>query len=151
MAIRRLKRILEPEKEGIIEALKAFLQSREEIVFALLYGSLVNPEFPGKYGDIDIALYVRSEQLVAPNYVFESKIEAEAYHLLSSRGLGLLPVEVSLINHAPYPFIVKLFKGGYIILKEDEDVLTDFIDEIGRESMDNSHLRSESLRELLEV
>lgn len=149
MAIRHLKKLSDLEKEKIIDLLKTFLQSHEEIVFALLYGSLVDPIIPGKYGDIDLALYVRPGGLMVPNYVFESRIEAEIYHLLSIQRLNFLPIEALVINHAPYSFLSKLFKGRYIILKEDEETLTDFIDEVGKICMDNSHLRYESLGEVI--
>jgi predicted nucleotidyltransferase len=150
MVIRRLKKISDKQKEAIIEALKAFLQTHEEIRFALLFGSLVNSVEPERYGDIDLALYVRPETLAATNYVFESQFEAEAYGLFSQQGLNLLPIEALVINNAPYSFLSKVFNEGYIILKEDEEALTDFIEEVGEKSMANYHFRSESLREVVE-
>jgi len=150
MVIRRLKKISDNQKKAIIEALRVFLQTREEIGFAFLFGSLVNPVIPGKYGDIDLALYVRPEKLVPMDYVFESQMEAEVYSLLSQQGLNLLPIEALVINHAPYSFVSKMLKEGYFFLKENEEVFTDFVEEIGEKSMANYHIRSESLRELTE-
>jgi hypothetical protein len=43
-----------------------------------------------------------------------------------------------------------LLKTGYLVLKEDEETLTDFIERVGEKSMDNSYLRQESLNEVLE-
>jgi len=126
------------------------VHSREEIIFALLYGSIADPMGPEMYGDIDLAIYVRAEFLDTPEYILESKIEAEAYRRLSRQELGILPIEVLVINKAPYPFLVRLFRGKYIVIKEDEETLTDFIEEVGVRSMANSHLRFESLQELLE-
>jgi len=54
------------------------------------------------------------------------------------------------MNQAPYPFLVQLLKGKYLILKEDEEAFTDFMEEVGARAMANSFIRSESLRELLE-
>jgi predicted nucleotidyltransferase len=149
MSIRRLKRISESDRELLIVELKKFLNAQEEIVFALLYGSMVTPEVPEKYGDIDLAIYVKPEHLKEPEHILETKTEAELLRHLSFRALNFPPIEVLIINKAPYSFSTKLLKGKYIILKENEEALTDFIDEVGRKSMINLHLRSESLRELL--
>jgi hypothetical protein len=43
-----------------------------------------------------------------------------------------------------------LFNDDYIILKEDEEALTDFIEKISERSMANSHFHLESLREAAE-
>lgn len=150
MAIRRLKRISDQDKGAIIKVLTALLHARDEVCFALLYGSMIDPVVQERYGDVDIGIYMKPEHLQFPEYILESQIEAEAYNLLSARGLNSPPVEVSVINNAPYSFLVKLFKGPYSLLKENDEVLTDFIDEVGEKSMANSYLRSESLRELVE-
>lgn len=151
MPIRRLKTVSDSDREVLIEELRKFLQSQEEIVFALLYGSMVVSEVQEKYGDIDLAIYVRPEQLKEPEHILESKIEVELSRHLTYRAINFPPVEVLVINNAPYSFSAKLLKGKYIILKEDEEALTDFIEDVGRKSMINLYLRSESLRELIGV
>jgi len=151
MPLRRLKIVSDSDREVIIEELRKFLRSHEEIIFAILYGSMVESEVPEKYGDIDLAIYIQPEKLREPEYILESKIEVEAYKILSMKGIDFPPLEVLVINKAPYPFLVKLFKGRYIVLKADEEALTDFIDEVGTKSMANFHLRTESLRELVGV
>lgn len=150
MALRRLKRVSDQDKGAIIKVLTALLHAHDEVCFALLYGSMTDPVVPERYGDVDIAIYVKPGHLQSPEFILESQIEAEAYNLLSAKRLNFPPVEVSVINNAPYSFLVKLFKGPYILLKENDEVLTDFIDEVGGKSMANSYLRSESLRDLLE-
>lgn len=52
--------------------------------------------------------------------------------------------------NAPNHFLVRIFKGNYVILKGEEGTITDFIEEIGEKSMTNFHFRMESLREVLE-
>ena len=150
MAIRRMKAISDGDKTAILRELKSFLSHREEVVFALLYGSMVAPVVPERYGDIDVAIYIESGHLKRPEYVLESEIEAQIYSLLSSRGLNLAPLEVRVINQAPCSFLIQLFKGNYEVLKENDERLTDFIEEVGRKSMANSYLRFESLREVAE-
>jgi predicted nucleotidyltransferase len=148
MALRRLKKISDHDKDAILDQLKGLLHAHDEVSFALLYGSMIDPVVPEMHGDVDLAIYVKPQHLQLPEFILESKIEAEAYNLLSAKALNFPPVEVSIINGAPYSFLVNLFKGRYIVLKKDEQALTDFIDEVGAKSMANSHLRSESLREL---
>jgi len=151
MPLRRLKTLSDSDREILIEELRKFLYSHEEIIFALLYGSMVESEVPEKYGDIDLAIYIQPEKLREPEYVLESKIEVEAYKVLSMKGIDFPPLEVLVINNAPYYFLARLFKSKYIVLKADEEALTDFIDEVGTKSMVNLHLRSESLRELVGI
>ncbi len=148
--MKRLRIISDSEKKAILDVLEALLRSRREIVFALLYGSIVNPTVPGKYGDIDIAVYVKPDSLRIPEHILESQIEVEAYKVLSNRGMNLAPVEVVIINNAPYSFLVRLLKDRYVVLKENEKALTDFIEEVGERASDNQHLRYESIREVLE-
>lgn len=150
MALRRLKKISDHDKALILEELKNLLNTHEEVIFALLYGSMVDPLMPERYGDIDIALFVNSQNLQSSEYILESQIEAQTSRILSAKGLDFPPIEVLIINNAPNSFLVKLFKSPYIVVKETEEVMTDFIEEIGKKSSADYHFRSEALRELLE-
>ena len=150
MAIRRLRRLSDKEITALQEALKSLVHRHDEIVFALLYGSIISPEIPGKFGDVDLAIYVQSSALKLPRPVLESQLEAEAHQLLSTQGSNFPPVEVVLLNEAPYSFAAKLLNTGYLVLKEDEEALTDFIEGVSKKSMNNSYLRQESLNEVLE-
>jgi predicted nucleotidyltransferase len=151
MGLRHLKKVSDHDKEAVVEALKSVLRAHDEVAFALLYGSMVAPLIPEQYGDVDLAVYVRPDELRIAAFVLESRIEAEIYRHLSSLGLNSPPIEVLVLNNAPYSFLTELFKGVYIVLKEDEEALTDFIEEIGGRSMANFHLLSESLLEVTEV
>lgn len=150
MSFRPLKELTEHDKGLIAEELKAVFHRHEEILFALLFGSLVNPPLAGKYGDMDIALYVSPDSIQTAEYVLEARIEAEIYNALTPRGVSFPPPEVLILNNAPNHFLVRIFKGNYVILKGEEGTITDFIEEIGEKSMTNFHFRMESLREVLE-
>jgi Trp operon repressor len=50
MPLRRLKTVSDSGREALLEELRKFLHSREEVIFALLYGSMVDSEFQEKYG-----------------------------------------------------------------------------------------------------
>lgn len=150
MAIRRLIELNQEEKKIIIEELKAFFKSRPEIIFALIYGSITEPGNSGKYGDVDLALYIKEDMLHRPEFIVEAHIEAEAYKFLSTRSLKFPPLEVIVINRAPYPFLVKLLKSNYLLIKENENIFTEFIEKVSGQALANSYFRSASLRELLE-
>lgn len=149
MGIRRLREITDQEKEKIIEIIKGLLIKHEEIIFGLLYGSFIDANISRRFGDIDLAIYIKENHLISPSHVLESNIEAEAYSLLSSHLSKVIPIEVVVLNSAPYSFITRLFKGRYLVLKDDEEVLTDFIEEVGLKAIDNLHLKMESIRELI--
>lgn len=150
MSFRRRRRLSQNDKALLIEELKAILQRHEEIVFALLYGSLANPAISGGYGDMDIAVYASPQASQTAEHVLASTIEAEIYKSPSLRGLNFPPPEVLVINHAPNHFVVKIFKEDYVLLKGNEEALTDFIEETSRISMENFYFRMESLREVAE-
>ncbi len=145
-----MKKLSDADKETVIEEVKRLLSGREEVIFGLLYGSLLDPLVPERYGDIDVAVYVKSEAIETAEFVLESRIEAEACNSLRTIGLDFPPLELRIINNAPYPFLIGLFKGKYVVLKENEEVMTDFIEEISGRALENAHLRSESLREVAE-
>ncbi len=150
MAIRRLKEISDSKRARIIEELKIFFQGRKEVIFALLYGSMVDPVVPQKYGDIDIAVFLKQEEINRPEYLIESEMEIQASKLLIDRGLEFPPIEIRVINNAPYSFLIHLFKSNFLILKENEEVFSDFIEQTSGKAMANSYFRMESLREVIE-
>ena len=94
MTIRRLRKISDHDKRAILEALRGLLCDHDEVTFALLYGSMATPLVPGRYGDIDLAIYVKPDQPKAKELIWDSRIEAEAYRYLSSLWLNFPPIEV---------------------------------------------------------
>jgi len=148
MSFRKLRELPDKDKQLIIEELKTLLLKREEILFALLFGSLVNPTVSGKYGDMDIGLYLNPHSIRSADYALEAGIEAEIYNALSLRGVSFLPPEVLILNHAPNHFLIGIFKANYVVLKGEEEAITDFIEKVGEKSMATYHFRMESFREM---
>lgn len=99
---------------------------------------------------MDIAVYLNPNSFHSPPHRWESRMEAEIYRALSQRGLNFPPAEVLILNQAPIYFFVKIFKGIFVVLKGEEEVITDFIEAIGTKSTENYHFRMESLREVAE-
>jgi predicted nucleotidyltransferase len=98
------------EKEKLIERLKEFLRSRDEIVFAYVFGSFLEEE---AFHDIDIGIYL-------------SEIPQEQstqYGLALSQTLSSnlrLPVDVRILNFAPASFLYHVIRGKLIIERDEE-------------------------------
>jgi predicted nucleotidyltransferase len=150
MTIGPRKTLSSIDKEIIIQEVKKFLHSQEGVRFALLYGSLADPGDGGRYGDMDIALFMNPGFLTAAEYRLEADMEAKIHGVLSSRGLPFPPLEILIVNNAPNHFLVKMLKGPYLILKGEEGEITDFIEAVGAKSTANFHFRMGSLKEVAE-
>jgi predicted nucleotidyltransferase len=97
-------------KENLIERLKDFLRSRDEVVFAYVFGSFLEEE---TFHDIDIGIYL-------------SEIPQEQstqYGLALSQILSSnlrIPVDVRILNFAPASFFYHVIRGKLIIDKDEE-------------------------------
>ena len=130
------------------------LSHHEQIIFAfifgsILFGSILDLDTPGGHGDIDLAVYFDHVE-DGKEHVYSSKIEVEIFEHLDRSGLNVLPVEVLVLNHAPAHLQVQLLKQPYTLVKENEEIFTDFIEAAGSRAMANHYFRNESIRELLE-
>lgn len=148
MGLRKLKIISDHKKKGIISCIEEVLRQHEDILFALLYGSFVEHGVTEGYGDIDIAIY--SSLPEEKDSAIEARLESEIIEGLLNNDLNLLPVEVINLKKAPYHLRVSLLGKPYIILKKNEDIFANFIEETSKEAMINNHFRRESMREVLE-
>jgi hypothetical protein len=97
-------------KEKLIERLKDFLRSRDEVVFAYVFGSFLE----GKtFHDIDIGIYL-------------SEIPQEQsthYGLALSQTLSSklrIPVDARILNFAPASFLYHVIRGKLIIERDEE-------------------------------
>ena len=125
-------RISADQKETVINKIKEYLNKRQEILFAYIFGSFVESE---EFSDVDIALYVDGE--FSLKYEFE--IEDDLERILK------LPVDARVINNAPVSFAYGVLKDGMLI--KDNDVRTDFQMIKFKEYMDYVHLRDEYIRD----
>lgn len=100
MPIRPLKILSEQNLEIVIQELKILFEGREEILLALLFGSLAEMSGRGKYGDIDIGLYFRPEKLKESPWAIAGRMEADIFKALSNRVLSFPP-------HPKWPFSMK--------------------------------------------
>jgi uncharacterized protein len=124
------------ERRDVVNRLAAALAREPNIAFAYLYGSFVGAE---AFHDIDIGVY---ESRCAPGqdtmYVLE----------LTQRLAGLVPfpVDVRILNDAPVSFLYHVLRGRPIHIQDDE-VLTDLMEQTVRQYLDMAPLLRQSTRE----
>ena len=93
-----------------------FLSSRDEIVFAYLFGSIVDSE---KWHDVDVAVYVDPREL-SDGFEYAMRVGMELEKHLHR------PVDLILMNDSPDHLIHHISKGK-LILNRDDDFRVDFL------------------------
>ena len=135
--MKRKRALTAEEKKHLIEKITAFLQTKEYILFAYIFGSFL----PGKdFNDIDVAIFISSEKFDSL-LVKELEIERELGDVLH------FPFDVRIINRSPLPFTYNAIKSGVVVLDNEKSLRTDFEGLIFKKYFDYKHLRDEYLRE----
>ncbi|GAB4414477.1 MAG: nucleotidyltransferase domain-containing protein [Thermodesulfovibrionales bacterium] len=109
------------DKHKIIFTLKSALIHHEEILFAYIYGSFVDPEMP-YFRDIDMGIYVDENRVSAEQFIDYSmnlSLEIES-------ALRKYPVDVVILNNAPLSLAFKITQSELLFIR-DEDSWTDFV------------------------
>ncbi|NJE11154.1 nucleotidyltransferase domain-containing protein [Thermococcus sp. MAR1] len=113
-----------PERDVIKERIRAYLMSREDVLFAYIHGSFLEGR---PFRDIDVAVFVRSK----PGRFYEMELEDEL------SGLTGFPVDVRLLNDAPVEFRFHVISGE-LLFSRDERARCDFEERTMREYHDYS-------------
>lgn len=127
------------EKEYLANKTTAILQTREDILFAYIFGSFTTS---GEFSDIDIGVFTTVKDLKS-FLNMELEMERELGDVLN------MPVDVRIINSAPLSFVYNVLKSGIVILDNDKSMRADFEGLIYKKYFDYKHLRDEYLREIL--
>ncbi|KYH36452.1 MAG: DNA polymerase III subunit beta [Candidatus Bathyarchaeota archaeon B24] len=94
------------ERSQIVERLRRVLKSKDEVVFAVVFGSfLTNPVFH----DLDLGVYVKGSPDILDSAVYAEKLSVELTKRLS------LPVDVVVLNHAPMWLRLRALKGKVVV------------------------------------
>lgn len=112
------------DREKLLSIIKSELLKHEEIVFAYIFGSFVDPEMPF-FRDIDIGFFV-DESAVPVNKFMDYSIN------LSLRLESLMkkyPVDVVVLNNAPLSLAFRITHGELLFIR-DEDLWTDVVTKI---------------------
>lgn len=99
-------RLSRNDRGRLIERLRAALTDRDEVLFALVFGSFLDAHV---FHDLDLAVYVRGLQDVLDSAVYAEKLSAELTKILS------LPVDVVVLNHAPMWLRLRALKGVVVV------------------------------------
>lgn len=104
-------------KADILEKVQSVLNTREEIIFAYLFGSFTEEV---SFRDIDIAVYCDEEHPRLRNLFYDIELARELESVLG------IPVDLVILNHAP-DYIVYRASRGILIKDMDEDFRCDFL------------------------
>ena len=108
----------------MIERLRVELETRQEIVLAVLHGSFL---LAGTYRDIDVAVWL-GPGLPSPGERFRYALDLSvSLHL----GLGL-PIDVRVLNDAPLAFRYHALQGRPLVTRDET-----FLDELRARTWDD--------------
>jgi predicted nucleotidyltransferase len=131
------KSVSSEKKEIIIKKISDRLHSRDDILFAYIFGSFMSED---GFKDIDIGIFIHNKK---PSPL---KIELDMENEME--GIIHLPCDVRVINNAPPSFAYNVLESGRLIVDKDSDLRADFEGLIYKKYFDLRHLKREYLREI---
>jgi predicted nucleotidyltransferase len=134
------RRLGTTEKADVKRLLQQFLGQREEIRFACLHGSFLEPS---GFRDVDVAVWVDPAGVPeekALDYAFT--LSARLEHWIS------LPIDVKVLNYASLGFQYAAMQGEPILVR-DENEWCDCRERLWRDYWDFAPLAREALLDLL--
>lgn len=130
------------EKDKITDKIKEILAEKEDVVFAVVYGSfLSSPSFR----DIDIGIYIKG---IKKKDVVDCEAEI-AREIAEACNFPIDIVDAIIINFAPVSFLSDIFSTGKIAFSRDQKTLTDLIEKSSLEAISNEYIAAQSFKELV--
>ena len=112
------KKVIEvKDRDNITPVLSQYLAARPEILFAYLFGSVVESD---SFHDIDVAVYVRDALGIGDSLDYALKMSVELERMLG------ISVDIVLMNMAADHLIHSISKGR-VLVNHDDDARVDFI------------------------
>ena len=131
--------IKKSEKKHLIKKISSFLENEnQEIATAYLFGSFVKSEF---FSDIDLGLITNTD-LERP-LKFELGMETRLENIVK------YPVDVRILNHAPFSFSQNVIRHGEIIIDKNPNLRAEFTGNVLKQYFDFSHFRKHYLKEVI--
>mgnify|MGYP000929689679 FL=1 len=140
----RLFNLNKKEKDKIIDEIKSILIIDDNIEFSYIFGSFIQDNF---FRDIDIGIYLKN---INENEVFNYEFKISNEISLKCK-IDIELIDVRVLNFAPFPFLVNVFKDGILLFTKDEKFLTDLIEKTSLYAVSNEHISYQSLKELLDI
>ena len=100
---------MRPTKQEVIQKVSRYLSGRREVVFAYLFGSIVDSE---TFRDVDVGLYVKDA--ISDGFMYSLAMSDELQTLLRCH------VDVIVLNTAPDHLIYSISKGRVVLNREDD-------------------------------
>lgn len=135
-----VRQLSDQEKAEITRSVRELLASREEVRFACLHGSFVEPQ---GFRDVDLAVWVDPDR-VPRDRVLEYECELSAW---LERSIPL-PIDAKVLNYAPLSFQYAVTRGEPIHVR-DEEAWFAFRERTWREYWDFAPLARQVLEDLL--
>lgn len=101
-----------------LTALRRYLEGRDEVVVAYLFGSHARGEADAR-SDVDIALLLRSD--LPDTFRLKSQLDAKINSVLDSD-----EVDVVFLNDAPLPLQAEIIRTGQVVVSKDEETRVEF-------------------------
>lgn len=111
-------------RDRLIARLEAALAGRSDVLFALVFGSVLDGE---AFRDIDVGIWTTESA--------GRRVEIELAEVLSAE-VGL-PIDVRRINDAPVPFLFHVLRGRVVAVR-DERRLADLMERTARDYHDRA-------------
>ena len=132
----KVLRISPAEKDAILEKLAGAIAGQEEILFAYVFGSF-SEDAP--FHDIDVGIYLSGTDPAAA-------LRSGAETALRLEQALRYPVDVSVLNSAPLPFLFHVIRGLPIFAR-DEDLRAEIVEQTVRRYLDIKPLLLRGTRE----
>lgn len=130
--------ILPLEKQPLISHISSFLRSRDDILFAYIFGSFARDE---NFADIDIGVFLRE-----PDCLNTLDLELKLETALQS--LTRFPIDLRVLNNAPLSLVYNVIKESTLVVDKDADLRADFEGRIFKKYLDFAHYRKRYLKEV---
>lgn len=127
------------EKERIVEALVSFFNAGfEDVAWVYLFGSFAGD---GKFSDIDLGIVTFKH--------FQKPLDVELELESRLERIFKYPVDVRILNKAPFSFIQNVIRKGQVILDRDPTMRADFESNVLKQYFDFSRFRDQYLKEVI--
>jgi predicted nucleotidyltransferase len=124
------------QREQVIRRLTEALRVHPNIVFAYLYGSVLDSE---RVHDVDIGLYLEKNDVGRTHSLVDqltSQLTADLH----------VPFDVRVLNGAPLTFLYHVFRGQLLFSRNDE-LLTTLLEEVARRYLDLAPLLRQATKD----
>lgn len=98
-------------KEEVMERIKRFIKSHDEIIFSYIFGSFAENEY---FNDIDLAIYIDENNSASKKIFYEVELARELEKIIR------IGVDVIVLNRASDLILYRATKGKLIKNSDDE-------------------------------